>query len=316
MAWPLRSTPITGASPLLRASPPTHPASVLSTSQFLLLGGPSHHPHGRSYKGGPSHVPYSRSRPGSRRLHAGHHLANRRAPARLIPGTTRNPGFDVMFNHLDTSSAIHSRSPSWSPPDASGTPSPHRSPPRPHDRRSMRRLKPPPQGDSEGPTFISCTAPPSATITYTSRPPTFVAHQVLIIAPDARDESAGPHDPPASSRRDAGPMQNVDPMAAVVRNPAGPMSLRVISRRRAAGRTRDPQPFGVSRRRRGLHLGAAPSEPRGVERETSGGAAGGHLLDAAPHDPGRRRMTGRPSNEDHEARALGCRNQRWAVFAS
>jgi len=38
--------------------------------------------------------------------------------------------------HVNT--AIHSRSPSWSPPDASTAPSPHRSPPRPHDQRSMR----------------------------------------------------------------------------------------------------------------------------------------------------------------------------------
>src|SRR5215210_652116 len=37
MVWPLRSTPTTGASSLLRASPPTLPASVLGTSQFLLL---------------------------------------------------------------------------------------------------------------------------------------------------------------------------------------------------------------------------------------------------------------------------------------
>jgi len=46
-----------------------------------------------------------------------------------------------VVNHLDTSTAIHSRSPSWSPPDASTAPSPHRSPPRPHDRRSMRRFE-------------------------------------------------------------------------------------------------------------------------------------------------------------------------------
>ncbi len=49
---------------------------------------PFHHPHGRIHRDGPSHVPCSRSRPGSRRLHAGHHLANQRAPARLIPETT------------------------------------------------------------------------------------------------------------------------------------------------------------------------------------------------------------------------------------
>src|ERR1019366_8957218 len=38
MVRPLRSTPITGASSLLRTSPPARPASVLNTSQFLLLG--------------------------------------------------------------------------------------------------------------------------------------------------------------------------------------------------------------------------------------------------------------------------------------
>src|ERR1019366_9258940 len=38
MVRPLRSTPVTGASPLLRTGPPARPASVLNTSQFLLLG--------------------------------------------------------------------------------------------------------------------------------------------------------------------------------------------------------------------------------------------------------------------------------------
>src|SRR5574340_537166 len=47
------------------------------------------------YRGTPSHVPCSSSRPDSRRLHAGHHLANRRAPARLIPGQLGTPGFDA-----------------------------------------------------------------------------------------------------------------------------------------------------------------------------------------------------------------------------
>src|ERR1035437_5091982 len=37
MVRPLRSTPITGASSLLRTGPPARPASVLNTSQFLLL---------------------------------------------------------------------------------------------------------------------------------------------------------------------------------------------------------------------------------------------------------------------------------------
>jgi hypothetical protein len=34
-------------------------------------------------------------RPRSRHLHAGHHLANQQAPARLIPGLRSIPGFDV-----------------------------------------------------------------------------------------------------------------------------------------------------------------------------------------------------------------------------
>src|SRR5680860_1871160 len=38
MVRPLRSTPVTGASSLLRTGPPARPASVLNTSQFLLLG--------------------------------------------------------------------------------------------------------------------------------------------------------------------------------------------------------------------------------------------------------------------------------------
>ena len=38
MTRPLRSTPITGASPLLRAGPPARPATVLSASRFLPLG--------------------------------------------------------------------------------------------------------------------------------------------------------------------------------------------------------------------------------------------------------------------------------------
>jgi len=45
------------------------------------------------YRHLPSHVPCRSRRPGSRRLHAGHHLANQRAPARLHPGTLRRPRF-------------------------------------------------------------------------------------------------------------------------------------------------------------------------------------------------------------------------------
>ena len=47
----------------------------------------------RQYQRAPSHVPCGSRRPGSRRLHAGHHLASQRAPARLIPGRTRTSRF-------------------------------------------------------------------------------------------------------------------------------------------------------------------------------------------------------------------------------
>jgi hypothetical protein len=39
MTQPLGSTPVPGASPLLRAGPPARPATVLNPSQLLLLGG-------------------------------------------------------------------------------------------------------------------------------------------------------------------------------------------------------------------------------------------------------------------------------------
>ena len=143
MVWPLRSTPITGASPLLRASPPTRPAPVLNTSQFLPLGGlPLTTPTGAAVSG----RAFPRSmQPQQTRLAS----PSCRTPPGQSAGTRQaHPGSNLktrfrchVVNHLDTSTAIHSRSPSWSPPDASTAPSPHRSPPRPHDRRSMRRFE-------------------------------------------------------------------------------------------------------------------------------------------------------------------------------
>ncbi len=161
MVWPLRSTPITGASPLLRASPPTHPASVLNTSQFLLLGAlPLTTPNGAAVSGWafPRSMQPQQTRLASPscRTPPGQSAGTRQAH----PGNNLKPRFRChVVNHLDTSTAIHSRSPSWSPPDTSTAPSPHRSPPRPHDQRSMRRFEASPRrATPKGQTFINRTA--------------------------------------------------------------------------------------------------------------------------------------------------------------
>ena len=54
----------------------------------------------------PSPVPCGSRRPGSRRLHAGHHLASKRISARLIPESPKHPGFDVVlgFRHVSNDS--------------------------------------------------------------------------------------------------------------------------------------------------------------------------------------------------------------------
>jgi hypothetical protein len=99
MSRPLRSAPITGASPLLRAGPPADAVTVLSTSQFPLLGALPLAP-GTSraqYRHLPSRVPCESRRPGSRRLHAGHRLASKRVSARLIPELLGCPGSDATF---------------------------------------------------------------------------------------------------------------------------------------------------------------------------------------------------------------------------
>jgi hypothetical protein len=51
----------------------------------------------------PSHVPCKSRRSGSRRLYAGHHLANTRAPARLIPRGKLNPRFRCHLKPFDAS---------------------------------------------------------------------------------------------------------------------------------------------------------------------------------------------------------------------
>jgi hypothetical protein len=178
MSRPLRSAPITGTSALLRAGPPSRPPVLSPEHQARRAPcrrtSPMTSP---AVTVMTSHVPRGRGRPGSRRLYAGHRLANQRAPARLIPGPKSRPGFDVVWKFFDMSAAIHSRSPSRSPPDtSSGAFSSSLTTPasRPTQHEAVWSL--PPQGDSEGPTFIDRAALDSTPATTSPKPPQFVAH--------------------------------------------------------------------------------------------------------------------------------------------
>ncbi len=101
--------PVTGTSALLRTGPPARPATVLSPLRFSRLG--TSLPDGPrmgtgQYRDAPSPVPCGSRRPGSRRLHAGHHLASKRISARLIPESPKHPGSDVVlgFRHVSNDS--------------------------------------------------------------------------------------------------------------------------------------------------------------------------------------------------------------------
>ena len=131
---PLRSRPVTGPSSLLRGGPSPCRASVLSPSQFQLLGVlPSaasvNTPAGAITARG-SHVSCQRpdrtratSVPGSRQ-------GSTQVSPWLFPGQQLDPGYDCRRYAYDTSAVVHSRSPSRSPPDASRAPFPWCSSPR------------------------------------------------------------------------------------------------------------------------------------------------------------------------------------------
>ncbi len=121
MARPLRSPRITG---VLRYYGPVRPCAshrLLNPSQFHLLealAAPASHLRQPRYRD--DRFPSSTRTPGlrSRRLYAGHHLANQQAPARLIPEQRLDPGFDVIHTLTTLHRTVRFRSPSQPTPDA------------------------------------------------------------------------------------------------------------------------------------------------------------------------------------------------------
>jgi hypothetical protein len=160
MTRPLRSTPITGASPLLRAGPPARPATVLTPTHRGLL--PLAAGKTRTHSVGSGLLPF-------------HAEAADRARVASMPDTawpinghppdsSRDPKDTPVLmssSPFDTSTAIRLRSPSRSPPDTSPVPFPHRSPRSRHHSRSMWRFGASPRraAPKGRQSFISCTAP-------------------------------------------------------------------------------------------------------------------------------------------------------------
>jgi hypothetical protein len=102
MSRPLRSTPVTEASPLLRAGPPANAATVLNASRFLPFDALPLTPGPRTAKGTVSASAFPRSMqkpqtglaPPLRRTPPDQYNGS---PARLIPGPFNRPGFDVIY---------------------------------------------------------------------------------------------------------------------------------------------------------------------------------------------------------------------------
>ena len=92
---PLRSAPITGS--FTATTSRSAGASRNGTQRLTAPAAwraPSRPPHhGAQYQDAPSHVPHGSRRPGSRHLHAGHHLASKRAFRQAHPGTELTPRF-------------------------------------------------------------------------------------------------------------------------------------------------------------------------------------------------------------------------------
>jgi hypothetical protein len=105
MTRPLRSSPITEPSSLLRGSPPLSGASVLSASRWEPL---APFPLASPAKFSRSVLEPDR---GSRRLHPGCRSVGIRTSSELIPEEVPAPGFDIVYGNFDASAAVRLRPP-------------------------------------------------------------------------------------------------------------------------------------------------------------------------------------------------------------
>jgi hypothetical protein len=164
--------PVSAVSTLPLAARQTQPA------------GPDGH-----FRRSPSHVPCQSRRPGSRRLHAGHHLANHRNARQARHGRTPKPSaFDANSIVLTTpqqrtptprtSGWVLSGTSSWSPPDASSTPSPRSLTTTVFSQRSTGWFSALPRRTTlEGQqASTSGTAPPMKDASYMTSSSAFVTH--------------------------------------------------------------------------------------------------------------------------------------------
>jgi len=157
---PLRSGPVTGPSPLLRGGPSPCRASVLSRlAVSAAWGSPFHRPTSTrlpasSRRGVPT-FPCQRPNRARAASMPDNHQGSRQVSPWLIPGQQLDPGSDCHRYAYDTSSAVHLRSPSRSPPDASRAPFPWCSSPPAHSPEQPTAVYSLPlQGGCGGPTSM------------------------------------------------------------------------------------------------------------------------------------------------------------------
>ena len=206
MSRPLRSTPITGASPLLRAGPPASAATVLNASGYRRQRAPSRHPPstsptGRQAVSAPAfprsvQEPQTGLAPPKRRTPPGQYSGTRQAH----PGNSWPPRFRCHL-HVSTRQQrfAHARL-----PDPHLTPQPvpfpHRSPRRSSANAACGGLTPPPEGRRRRATKPSSPAQHRIKgIRYSDPFPALVAHRRSNLVEDLHRGGMRPCRMPATS---------------------------------------------------------------------------------------------------------------------